>query len=211
MNALILIDIQNDFMPGGPLGVPEGDQVTPIANRLMPRFDRVVATQDWHPADHGSFAAQHPGRHPGELIQLNGLPQVLWPTHCVAGTHGAEFVSGLDQSSIHKVFRKGTDAAVDSYSGFFDNGHRKATGLGDWLRAEGVTAVTLVGVATDYCVRYTAEDAVRMGLHTTLLLAGCRGVELKAGDVAAALAALRALGVHIAVGEAPGEPSGERR
>ena len=124
MNALILVDIQNDFLPGGALAVPEGDQIVPIVNAIQSRFGLVVATQDWHPADHGSFAAQHPGRAPGEMIDLNGLPQVLWPVHCVEDTAGADFAADLERDGWARVFRKGTDAAVDSYSGFFDNGHR---------------------------------------------------------------------------------------
>ena len=130
MRALILVDIQNDFVPGGALAVREGDRVVPIANALMPQFEIVVATQDWHPADHGSFAANHAGRKVGDVIELNGLPQVLWPVHCVQGTAGAEFVAGLDVSKVAKVFRKGTDREIDSYSGFYDNGHRRSTGLG---------------------------------------------------------------------------------
>ena len=132
MNALILVDIQNDFLPGGALPVPEGDAVIPIANRLQAggRFDLIVATQDWHPADHGSFAANHPGHKVGEVIDLNGLPQILWPVHCVQETRGAAFADGLAMMDIEKVFTKGTDPTIDSYSGFFDNGQRKATGLG---------------------------------------------------------------------------------
>ena len=124
--ALILVDLQNDFVPGGALAVAEGDQVIPIANRLQPAFDLVAATQDWHPPDHKSFAAQHPGKSVGEVITLEGLPQVLWPVHCVQETRGAAFVSGLDTSRVRHVARKGTDPAIDSYSGFFDNGHRRA-------------------------------------------------------------------------------------
>src|SRR5258706_8522984 len=156
--ALILIDLQNDFVPGGALAVHDGDHVVPIANELMKRFDLVVATQDWHPPDHGSFAANHPGKRVGEVIDLNGLPQVLWPVHCVQGTYGAEFVAGLTVDKVTRVFRKGTDAAIDSYSGFFDNGHRRATGMGDWLKERGVRDIYVMGLATDYCVKFTALD-----------------------------------------------------
>ena len=131
MNALLLIDIQNDFVPGGALAVRYGDAVVGPANRLAGLFDIVVATQDWHPAGHGSFASSHAGRKPGEMGELAGLPQIMWPDHCVQGTHGAEFLDGLDRSRWTEVFRKGTDPQIDSYSGFFDNGHRKETGLGD--------------------------------------------------------------------------------
>ena len=129
MNALILVDIQNDFIPGGALAVAEGDQVVPVVNRLQPHFDVVVATQDWHPADHGSFAASHPGKSVFTQTELNGLPQTLWPVHCVQNTPGAELAAALNRKRIDKVFPKGTDAGIDSYSGLFDNGHRKSTGL----------------------------------------------------------------------------------
>src|SRR5262252_2513875 len=128
MRALILVDLQYDFCPGGALAVARGDETIEVANRLLPYFSTIVATQDWHPADHQSFAQQHPGRKPGDMIELGGLPQVLWPPHCVQGTHGAELHAGLHRDKITEVFRKGTDRGIDSYSGFFDNGHRKATG-----------------------------------------------------------------------------------
>lgn len=197
MVALLLIDIQRDFMPGGPLGVAGGDEVVPVANRLMRRYPLVVATQDWHPADHGSFAAQHPGRAPGTLIDLFGLTQVLWPVHCVQGTPGAEFTEGLDVQGIHHVVRKGMDRRVDSYSGFFDNGGKNPSGLTTLLREKGVTDVVIVGVATDYCVRFTAQDARSEGFGVTLVVDGCRGVELAPGDVGAALEHLAGLGVRI--------------
>jgi nicotinamidase/pyrazinamidase len=197
MNALLLIDLQNDFLPGGALPVPEGDRVIPVANRLQPAFPLVVATQDWHPRDHGSFAIRHPGRNPGELGELAGLPQVLWPVHCVQGTPGAAFAPGLDTMRVARVFPKGTDATIDSYSGFFDNGHRKTTGLGDYLRQQGVTDIFLAGLATDYCVKFTALDARALGFNTHLFTDACRGVELHPGDVARALADMHAVGVRL--------------
>lgn len=197
MQALILVDIQNDFLPGGALPVPHGDEVIAVANRTMPRFEIVVATQDWHPVDHGSFASRHHGRKPGEMIDLNGLPQVLWPDHCVQGTYGADFAPGLETSRFARVFQKGTDPGIDSYSGFHDNGHRKSTGLGEWLKGRGVDEVHVMGLATDYCVKATVLDALGMGLRTTLILPGCRGVELQAGDSARAVAAMQTAGVHI--------------
>ena len=197
MEALILVDVQNDFMPGGALPVPEGDRVVPVANRLASRFELVVATQDWHPAGHGSFASSHPGREPGQVIDLDGLDQVLWPDHCVQETAGAAFHAALDRGSIHRVFRKGTDPGIDSYSGFFDNGHRKATGLGDFLRDRGVDGVHVLGLATDYCVRFTALDAAELGLRVTLVEDGCRGVELEPGDVGRALEEMRAAGIRV--------------
>ena len=197
MNALILVDIQNDFAPGGALAVREGDQVVPVANRLMPRFDLVVATKDWHPADHLSFAGQHPGKSVGDVIDLDGSPQVLWPDHCIEGTAGAELVGELDVAAIHRVFEKGTNRSIDSYSGFFDNAHRQATALGDFLRERGVVEVFVMGLATDYCVKFTALDAVKLGFRATLILDGCRGVDLNAGDVDRAIEELRGAGVHV--------------
>lgn len=196
MNALILVDLQNDFMPGGALAVAEGHEVVPLANRLMPLFDLVVATQDWHPADHGSFASQHPGRQIGDLIQLNGLDQVLWPDHCVQETFGAALHADLDPQRITRIFPKGTDTNIDSYSGFFDNGHRQATGLGAYLEAERVSDVYVMGLATDYCVKFTALDAVKLGFTTYLIVDGCRGVELQAGDIDRAIEELHAAGVR---------------
>ena len=204
MKALILVDIQNDFCPGGALAVPEGDAVVPIANRMLKLFPLVVATQDSHPASHRSFAANHAGRNVYDVIDLEGLPQVLWPVHCVVGSPGYAFHAGLDVTGIHAVFPKGTDASIDSYSGFFDNGHRKATGLGDYLRARGVDEVYVMGLATDYCVKATAIDAVKLGLRTTVIEDGCRGVELNAGDVDAAKAELRAAGVSLVRSESLG-------
>lgn len=195
--ALILVDIQNDFIPGGALAVPEGDAVIPVANRAMNHVDLVIATQDWHPRDHGSFASRHKGRQPGDVIELYGLTQILWPDHCVMGTKGAEFVTGLDIGNITKIFHKGADKQVDSYSGFFDNGHRNDTGLGDYLKAQGVDEVVLVGLATDYCVKFTALDARKLGFKTTLIREGVRGVELSPGDCEKALAEMKEAGVDI--------------
>lgn len=205
MNALLLIDIQNDFLPGGALAVPDGDAVIPVANRLAggDAFDVVVASQDWHPADHGSFAANHEGRAPGEIIDLNGLEQVLWPVHCVQGSEGAAFADALDLGPVDAIFQKGTDPAIDSYSALFDNGHRRATGLGGWLRDRDVDAVWILGLATDYCVKFTALDAVALGLRTHLVVDGCRGVGLAPGDVDAAIATMRAAGVAVVRAEAP--------
>jgi len=197
MNALILVDIQNDFVPGGALAVSDGDQVVPVANRLMPQFDLVVATKDWHLVDHLSFASQHEGKQVGEIIELEGLPQVLWPNHCVQNTPGAEFAPGLDVNGIHRVFEKGTNRTVDSYSGFFDNGHRQATGLDDFLKEQGVDTVSIMGLATDYCVKFTALDAADLGLNTKLILDGCRGVDLQPGDSAQAIDEMMTRGIEI--------------
>ncbi len=195
--ALILVDIQNDFIPGGSLAVAHGDEVVPVANRVQKSFELIVATQDWHPQDHGSFASNHPGRKPGEVIELAGMPQVLWPDHCVQHSRGAEFHSGLDLSRVAGVFRKGVDPDIDSYSGFYDNGHRRSTGLGEYLREQGVTHVYILGLATDYCVKFSALDAVKLGFTTHVIIEGCRGVELHPGDTERAIEEMRAEGVLI--------------
>jgi nicotinamidase/pyrazinamidase len=199
--ALILVDIQYDFLPGGALPVAGGDAVIPVANRMQPHFELVVATQDWHPPDHGSFASNHPGHKPGDLTELAGLPQILWPDHCVQGSHGAEFHRDLDLSRVARIFRKGTDREIDSYSAFFDNAHRKSTGLGDFLRAEHVTDVYVMGLATDYCVAWSARDAIELGFRTHVIEDGSRGVELKPGDVAAAIEDMRRAGAEIVLSE----------
>lgn len=195
--ALIVVDLQNDFCSGGALAVPDAEAILPAVHRAMDAVDLVVATQDWHPADHGSFAANHPGQKPFDLGDLSGAPQVLWPVHCVQWTAGACFHPGLDTRRLARVFPKGTDPTVDSYSGFFDNQRRHATGLDAWLRGQGVDAVHLVGLATDYCVKATALDAADLGYTTTLILPGCRGVGLTPTDIPQALDALRHAGVTI--------------
>ncbi len=197
MNALILIDLQNDFMPGGALAVPKGDEVVAVANRLIGQFDQVIATQDWHPADHLSFASQHAGKSIGEVIELEGLEQVLWPDHCVQGTAGAELHAGLDVAHIDLVFKKGTERSIDSYSAFFDNAHRRATGLAEQLAAAGVDEVYLMGLATDYCVEFSALDAVGLGLKTSVIRDGCRGIDLQSGDVVRAHREMTMAGVKL--------------
>ena len=197
MEALIIVDVQNDFVDGGALAVPGGGEVVRVINGLQTGFDLIVATQDWHPANHASFAANHPGKQPFDQIDLHGLPQTLWPVHCVHGTPGADFAPGLDRSRWEHVFQKGTAPEIDSYSGFFDNGHRRATGLGDYLRARGVDEITLVGLATDYCVKFTALDARTLGLRVRLITDACRGVEIQPGDIDRALDELRAAGAEV--------------
>lgn len=197
MSALLIVDLQNDFLPGGALAVAEGDRVIPIANALAARFALVVATQDWHPASHESFAANHPGRRPGEIIDLHGVQQILWPVHCVQGTPGADFAPALAREAIMEVFRKGTDPAVDSYSGFYDNARRHSTGLEPWLRTRDVDEIFVAGLATDYCVRATALDAVGDGFTTHVVVDACRGVNLQPGDSARALEQMRHAGVDL--------------
>lgn len=177
--------------------MPHGDEVVPVANELIPQYELVVATQDWHPADHRSFALMHPGKKVGEVIELHGLPQVLWPAHCVQQSRGAEFSPGLNLAGIRHVVQKGIDPAVDSYSGFFDNARRHATGLEAVLRRAGVTEIHVLGLATDYCVRATALDAVELGFRVTLIRRGCRGVELQSGDCERAIAEMQQAGVQI--------------
>ncbi len=195
--ALILVDLQNDFLPGGALAVSRGDEVIAVANLLQLHFDRVVATQDWHPADHGSFAASYPGKAPGQLVELGGQPQILWPVHCVQGSPGAELAPGLERPKIEKVFFKGVDTRVDSYSAFFDNAARRSTGLGEYLRRTGVGEVFLLGLATDYCVQFSALDAVKLGFVTHVVEDGCRGVELTVGDSDRAFETMQRAGVEI--------------
>ena len=197
MRALILVDLQYDFMPGGSLAVARGDETVAIANRLLPHFSNIVATQDWHPRDHKSFAVNNPGTEVGQVIQLAGAPQVMWPAHCVQETRGAELHADLDRSRVTEVIRKGMDPAIDSYSGFFDNGHQKATGLGEWLKARWIEQVYVMGLATDYCVKFTALDARQLGFNTHLLEQACRGVNLKPGDVKKAITEMRRAGVDV--------------
>jgi len=197
MNALILVDIQNDFIPGGALAVPNGDEIVPVANRLQAKFDLIVATQDWHPPKHSSFAASHLGKNPGDWIELDGLRQILWPVHCVQGTLGADFAPGLNQSRWAKVIFKGTDPVIDSYSGFYDNGHRKTTGLGAYFWELGVNRVYVLGLASDYCVKFTALDACGLGFETWVVKDACRGVDLNTGDVRRAMNELTNAGVRL--------------
>jgi nicotinamidase/pyrazinamidase len=197
MTALLFIDIQNDFLPGGALAVPRGDEVIAVANDLMRSYEAIVATQDWHPADHLSFASQHPEKQIGGVIQLAGVDQILWPDHCVQNTFGAEFPASLNASRIQHVVQKGTDRTIDSYSGFFDNARRKATGLESYLRARDIDTLHILGLATDYCVKATALDALDLGFQTVLLTAGIRGVDLNPGDCQRAIEQMRAAGVVI--------------
>lgn len=197
MKTLLVIDVQNDFLPGGALAVPEGNAVVPLINRMMDNYDLIVATQDWHPADHVSFASNHRGRKAGDIIKVRGEPQVLWPAHCIQRSRGAEFAPGLSVQKFARVFQKGVDREIDSYSGFFDNDKRRDTGLANHLHQQGVSAVDITGVATDYCVKATALDARDLGFSVRVLLEACRGVELNAGDVEQAVAEMRQRGVEI--------------
>lgn len=198
--ALLLIDLQNDFCRGGALAVKDGDEVIAVANYYAAEFRQrqqpVLATLDWHPADHGSFAS-NAGEQPWTLGELAGLPQVWWPDHCVQHTHGADLHPLLNEDFITERVFKGEEAQVDSYSGFYDNGHRKKTRLDALLKAQGITALTVLGLATDYCVKYTVLDALAAGYTVTVISAGCRGVDLNPGDSARALEEMQAQGAVI--------------
>lgn len=196
-SALIIVDVQNDFLPGGALAVTHGDQILPLINELQQKFKFTVATQDFHPADHGSFAANHKGKNIGELIDLHGLSQILWPVHCVQGSEGAAFHSDLNQEDWKAIFQKGKNPAIDSYSGFFDNARRGDTGLGDFLIANGIKTVYITGLALDYCVKYTALDAVSLGFETFLIEDATRPVNLDPSDGQKAIEELIQAGVKI--------------
>ncbi len=187
--ALLLVDIQNDFCAGGALAVPEGDSVVDVANALIDwckaRGEAVVASQDWHPADHGSFASQH-GVDPYTQGMLDNLPQTFWPDHCIQGSEGAELHPLLQQKAIDEIFHKGENRVIDSYSAFFDNGHKQKTGLDAWLRMLGVTELIVLGLATDYCVKFTVLDALQLGYQVNLITDGCRGVNIGKQDSAQA-------------------------
>jgi nicotinamidase/pyrazinamidase len=169
MKALIVTDIQNDFLPGGSLAVPQGDVIVPILNQLIEKYPLVVATQDWHPQNHKSFASNHQGKKPFQRIRLSGLDQILWPDHCVQGTPGADFSVDLNMNKIEAIFRKGTNPEIDSYSGFFDNGKLKSTGMADYLKGRGVSQLFLCGLAADFCVGYSALDAIEQGFETFVI------------------------------------------
>lgn len=195
-DALIVIDVQNDFCPGGALAVTEGDAIIPRINALMDEFAVRVLTQDWHPANHASFAANHAGAAPFSMVEMDYGPQVLWPTHCVQGTAGAAFHADLRTDPADMILRKGFRAEIDSYSAFFENDRRTPTGLEGYLRSRGVTTITLVGLATDYCVAYSALDAARLGFGVTVLMGACRAIDLN-GSLAAMQAEMRAAGVAL--------------
>jgi nicotinamidase/pyrazinamidase len=193
--ALVVVDVQNDFCPGGALAVTDGDAVVPVINALLPRFPLVVATQDWHPAGHASFASSHPGRKPLEVVELDGIPQVLWPDHCVQGTPGADFHPELERRLFRAIIRKGTDPRVDSYSAFRDNHREHPTGLASLLRELGVGHVVIVGLTTDYCAATSARDAVELGFVAEIWLPATRPVGAPLGHTERTLAEVRTLGV----------------
>lgn len=194
--ALLVIDVQNDFCPGGALAVADGDAVVAPVNRILPAFGVRVLTQDWHPADHLSFAASHPGAAPFSMVEMPYGPQVLWPVHCVQGTDGAAFYPALETDRADLVIRKGFRREIDSYSAFFENDHKTPTGLEGYLRTRGITRLTMVGLALDFCVNYSAVDAARSGFDVTVRSDLCRAIDLN-GSLDAALTAMRASGVKV--------------
>ena len=194
-DVLLVIDVQNDFCPGGGLAVPAGDSVVPVINRIAPAFGQVVLTQDWHPPGHLSFASSHPGRQPFETIEVAYGPQTLWPDHCVQGTPGAAFHADLETTRAEMIIRKGTRAEIDSYSAFFENDHKTATGLSGYLRDRGLGRAFICGLAADYCVHFSAVDAARAGLEVVVIEDACRGIDLD-GSLAAAKDAMAQAGVR---------------
>ncbi|MBF9042609.1 bifunctional nicotinamidase/pyrazinamidase [Rhodobacterales bacterium HKCCE4037] len=194
--ALLVIDVQNDFCPGGALAVPEGDSIVPGINELMADFPAVILTQDWHPAGHSSFASSHPGKQDMDLIDMPYGPQVLWPDHCIQGSIGAQFHPDLTTDRADLIIRKGYNPAIDSYSAFFENDQKTPTGLEGYLRTRGITALTLVGLATDFCVNFSAVDAAKLGFEVTVRQDLCRAIDI-GGSLAAARDGMKSAGAAL--------------
>ena len=195
--ALIIVDVQNDSLPGGALAVTEGDKIIPIINSLQECFDIIIATQDWHPHNHKSFASQNTKNNIGDIIDLNGIQQILWPNHCINNTHGAEFSKDINNNRIDKIIQKGSNTEVDSYSGFFENDKISKTGLDEYLSEKKVNTVYICGLAMDYCVKYTAIDATSLGYKTFLVQDACKGVNINPNDSKNAINDMRENGVTI--------------
>lgn len=195
MNALILIDIQNDFLPGGSLEVPKGDEIIDNVNSIMDNYNIVVATKDWHPKNHISFASNHKNKKAGQKIKINNLDQMLWPDHCIKDSKGSEFPEKLDSHKIHKIFYKGVDSNIDSYSGFYDNGKIRSTGLSNFLKKSNINQVDIVGLATDYCVKYSSIDAYSEGFKTKVLCCCVRGISVETTKTA--FKEMRDMGISI--------------
>lgn len=196
-NAILIIDVQNDFCPAGALAVNEGDKVVPVINSILNKFYKIIATQDWHPNEHISFASNHKGRNVYDVIEIDGIQQVLWPIHCVAGTYGADFHKGLNISNFHLILRKGTNARIDSYSAFRENDKKTLTGLSGYLKALNIEQVFVVGLATDYCVYYSAMDAVRYGFETYVIIDACRGVDVPKNNIQSAICSMESNSIKI--------------
>lgn len=197
MKALILIDLQYDFLPNGSLAVANSDEILPTINNLQLNFEHIIATRDWHPANHKSFASNHKNKQPGEFIELQGLSQVLWPDHCVQGSPGAEMSANVNQSTIDYIVYKGTDSEIDSYSAFFDNGRLKKTELDAYLKRKKIKTLYVAGLATDYCVYFTVLDGLSLGYEVFVIEDACRAVNLQPDDGAKAIADMKAKGANI--------------
>lgn len=197
MEALIIVDVQNDFLPGGSLEVKDGNQIIPTINELQNRFDFIVATQDWHPENHGSFAANNPRKNIGEMIELNGVQQILWPVHCVQNSKGSDFHKDLTRKNWTAVFQKGTNTMVDSYSGFYDNNKQGDTGLGNFLKENEISKVFICGLAADYCVKFTVMDALELGFKTYLITDATKAVNLREGDFERSLDEVKNAGANL--------------
>ena len=196
MKALLIVDVQYDFCPGGVMAIKDGDKIIPVINKLQPMFDLVLATLDWHPVDHVTFASQHPGKRPYDLVEVNGVDHVLWPRHCVQHTKGAAFVEGLHMNYLDKIFYIGKNKKNDSYSGFFDVGE-KPTGLDKYLKKKGVTDLYIVGLATDFCVMFTALDARKLGYNTHVVIDATKPLDINPGDFEDAVKQMKTAGVKI--------------
>lgn len=195
--ALIVVDVQNDFLPGGALPVKGGDEIIPLINQLLEQeFDVKVGTKDWHPKNHLSFAVNH-GKQPGETAIIEGVSQILWPVHCVQNTAGAEFPLELDASKFERIFYKGVDPAIDGYSAFYNSGKKNSTGLGEYLNEQGITEVYVVGLATDYCVKFTVLDARKLGFETSVIKDACRAINVNPGDEELAVQEMRHAGANV--------------
>ncbi len=195
--ALIMVDLQNDFCKGGNLAVPDGDAVIPLANELQNYFDYIIVTKDWHPQDHMSFASQHAGCNVGDIIPVHGIQQVLWPDHCVQHTKGSELHPQLKLKRVDHMIHKGIQKTIDSYSAFFDNEHLRSTGLADYLREHQINDIYIMGLATDYCVKYSCLDAASLGFNVHMIEDACRGVELNPGDIKKAMKEMQEAGVKV--------------
>jgi nicotinamidase/pyrazinamidase len=195
--ALLLVDIQNDFFPGGTLGVNGADALFPLANDVQPLFANIIATKDWHPANHKSFATNHSHHQIHDIILLNGIQQILWPDHCIQNSTGSEFHPTLKTDRIQKIIYKGIDPEIDSYSAFFDNAHQRNTGLDAYLKEQGITDLYIMGLATDYCIRYSVLDALSLGYNTFVITDGCFGIDQQPGDIEEALNTMEAQGAKL--------------
>ncbi len=195
--ALVVIDVQNDFCPGGALAVNDGDKIVPVINGIMDKFDTVIGTQDWHPQSHLSFASVHKGKNIYDQMNANGIMQTLWPDHCVQGTRGADFHKDINSIKFNCIIRKGTDPSIDSYSAFLENDKRKETGLHGYLNALGIKNVYLCGLATDYCVYFSAMDSVKYGFNTAVLINACRGINVPEGSIDKCVKEMKSAGIRI--------------